>query len=181
MDVLSVSVNGTFQCAVIAAKEHRDSRYVVVCRALTADESRQKNLSPPRVISRQSPVHNIALPGDKIHIRFGYCRQFTSKQVREISSPSFEWPKVQSWMELGCLDSRTNRTLAQWMSITYLCSLWAISAPQPFVWNEYWKIKHRLNYFDTRLEANSIWWLKLTEKCYKKGCKKSDLCDWVSK
>lgn len=57
-----VFLPGTFQCAVIAAKEDRNSAYVVVCRALTADQSRQKDLGPPGVISRQSPVHNIALP-----------------------------------------------------------------------------------------------------------------------
>lgn len=58
-------LTGTFQCAVIAAKEDRDGGYFVVCRALTADESRQKDLGPPGVIARQPPVHNVALPGDK--------------------------------------------------------------------------------------------------------------------
>lgn len=57
-------VTGTFQCTVIATKEDCDSGYVDVCRVLTADKSGQKDPAPPGVISRQSPVHNIALPED---------------------------------------------------------------------------------------------------------------------
>lgn len=51
------------QCTVVGSKEDGDSSYVVVvvCRLCDVDEAREKQLSPSRVIARQSSVHNITL------------------------------------------------------------------------------------------------------------------------
>lgn len=96
----------TFQSTIISAKENSHSRYGSIRNGHNA---RKHNLSPPCVVSRQSPVYNVA---------------FSNKQINEKNNNHLR--------RCECNDA----SVLSWT--LYLVSLWEISDPHPFAWKANW-------------------------------------------